>query len=82
MNDVRSHSCAPTHAIIYLGVLSSQVQNLLWRVKNFVWQFLFCIDHQYFDNVFLQKIHKRYTSLAFTCFCLPSFERSQRKSVT
>ena len=82
MNGVRSRSYAPTHASIYLGVLSSQVQNLIWRVKNFVWQFLFCIDHQYLDNVFLQKIHKRYTSPAFTCFCLSSFERSQWKSIT
>ena len=31
---------------------------------------------------FSQKIQKRYTSVAFTGFCLPLFERSQQKSIT
>ena len=55
MHGVPSHSYAPTHASICLGVLSSQVQNLIWQVKNFVWQFLFCIDYQYLDNVFYKR---------------------------
>ena len=51
----------------------------LSNIKRFVLQFPFCINNQQLDNVFffLQKIHKRYTSVAFTCFCLLSFGRSQ-----
>ena len=34
MNGVRSHSRAPAHASIYLGMLSSHVQNFKWRVDS------------------------------------------------
>ena len=46
MNGVQSHSHVPTHANIYLGTLSSHMQNLIWLVKKFVLQFAFFIDHQ------------------------------------
>ena len=34
MNGVQSHSHAPNHASFYLGVLSSHVQNFIWRVDR------------------------------------------------
>ena len=34
MNGVRSHSHAPTHASIYLGVRSSHVQNCICQVDR------------------------------------------------
>ena len=37
----------------------------IWLVKKFVLQVAFCIDHQQIDK----------------SFCLPSFGRSQRKSI-
>ena len=82
INGVWSHLHMPTHASFYLGVLLSHVQNFTWEVKKFTLQFPFCIEHQYLDNAFSKKIHKRYISVAFTCFCLPLFGWLQRKSVT
>ena len=46
MNGVPSHSLTPTHASICLGLLSSHVQNFVWRNKKFVLQFLYSIDHR------------------------------------
>ena len=36
MNGVQSHSHVTTHANIYLGMLSSHVQNFIWLIKKFV----------------------------------------------
>ena len=65
MKEVQLHLHVPTHANIYLAILSSHVQNFIWLVKKFVLQFVFCIDPQQIDN----------------CFCLPYFGRSQRKPI-
>ena len=65
MSGIQLHSHVPSHTSIYLSMLS-----FLSNIKKFVLQFPFCIDH--FD-VILQKIRKRYTSVVFICFCLPSF---------
>ena len=48
VNGVQSHSHAPTHTSIYLGMLSSHVQKFMWQVKKFVLQFPFCKDHLMF----------------------------------
>ena len=83
IDSVQLHLCTPTHASIYLGMLSLCMQNFIWWVKNLVLQFLFWIGHQYCSLIilFLQKMHKRYTSVAFTCFCLPKFGRLQKISI-
>ena len=52
MNGLQPHSHIPTHANIYLGMLSSHVQNFTRQVKKFVLQFVFYIDHQQIDNSF------------------------------
>ena len=46
MNGMQSHLHVPLHDKIYLGMLSSHVQNFIWLVKKFVLQFAFFIDHQ------------------------------------
>ena len=38
------------------------------NINKFVLQFPLCINHHYLDNVFLQKIHERNTSVALFLF--------------
>ena len=71
MNGVRSHLHVLTHANIYLDVLSSHVQNFIWRV-NFFFYSLPSVSITNSFIIFFLQIYKRYTSVAFTCFfCRP-----------
>ena len=62
---------AQTHTSIYLGVIPSNMQYFVWVVNRTTTLQQVC------SVIFL----KRYTSVVFTCFCLPSFGRTPRKSI-
>ena len=64
MNGIWLYLHTPTHTSIYLGLLSSHIQYFVWGVNR-------TTTLQQACSVILLK---RYTSVAFTCFCLPSFE--------